>query len=159
MKTINLSRGFLALVDDEDFEALSKNKWSAHTSGATHICASRNVKLQNSRCVVLMHREILKVSDRNLHVDHVDGNPLNNQKANLRVCSRQENMQNSKLRTDNKLGLKGVSLRRSKSSPYQATIQAGKVQRYLGVFATAEQAHAAYCAAAKVLHGEFARLS
>ena len=92
-------------------------------------------------------------------VDHVDGNGTNNKWANLRKCTGRLNNANTKLRSDNRLGIKGVFVRRNcPERPYLARISVapGK-QKVLGYFATPEEAHTAYVSAAQSYFGEFAR--
>lgn len=90
-------------------------------------------------------------------IDHIDGNPSNNRISNLRVATHAQNISNSGLRPNNTSGYKGVS--KDRSTGYRATIVKNGKQFHLGSFATKEEAYAAYCKAAKKLHGEFARLS
>jgi HNH endonuclease len=84
-------------------------------------------------------------------IDHKDGNPANQQWSNLRLATDRQNKANSATRKDNVSGLKGVRLH--SSGRYTAFIG----HRYLGYFDTAEEAHAAYSAAAVETYGEFAR--
>ena len=88
-------------------------------------------------------------------IDHRDGDPLNNRWANLRCATDAENSQNRKVMRDNALGIKGV--RRHRYGRFAAQITVGKKQLYLGLFDTAEEAHAAYCKASAEFHGEFGR--
>lgn len=87
-------------------------------------------------------------------VDHRNRDGLDNRWANLRPATRAQNKMNSKCRSDNKCGMKGVSFKRGKWRP---RIQVGDKRFYLGGFDTPEAAHAAYEAAAKQYFGEFAR--
>lgn len=87
-------------------------------------------------------------------VDHIDGDPLNNKWSNLRAATPAENLSNARRRRANKSGYKGVSRIRNK---WRAAITKNGKCHYLGVFETPEQAHAAYCAAAVKLAGQFAR--
>jgi hypothetical protein len=89
-------------------------------------------------------------------IDHRNNLRGDNRFANLREATRAQNAANSPARRPNPIGLRGVSPA-SKSSAYQARISANGVEHYLGCFASPEEAHAAYCDAAKRLHGEFAR--
>lgn len=89
-------------------------------------------------------------------VDHKDTNGLNNKWENLRSASKVQNGANRGANCNNKTGFKGVS-RNKRTGRYRATIQAGGKWRWLGSFDTAEQAHAAYCAAAALSAGEFVR--
>jgi len=87
-------------------------------------------------------------------VDHINGNGLDNRRENLRVANKMQNQYNSARQHNNRLGLKGVH---KNGRRYRAQIRADGVKHNLGYFDTAEEAHAAYCEAAKRLHGEFAR--
>jgi hypothetical protein len=87
-------------------------------------------------------------------IDHSDGDFTNNRFENLRLSSVSQNAGNMKMRSDNSTGLKGVERKRSK---FAARIRHEGVRHNLGVFDTAEEAHAAYFSAAQRLFGEFAR--
>lgn len=88
-------------------------------------------------------------------LDHVCHNPACVNPEHLRACTRCENQQNLKLARDNTSGFKGVSWHKARKA-WRATICANHQQKHLGLFPTPELAHAAYCEAAKRLHGEFA---
>lgn len=91
-------------------------------------------------------------------VDHIDTNRANNKWKNLREATQAENARNkSKLRT-NTTGLKGAYFHRG-SQRYMAQIVKGRKQHYLGLFDTAQEAHAAYVVASDKLHGEFGRVA
>ena len=87
-------------------------------------------------------------------IDHKDGDGLNNSWCNLREATRLENSGNSRRRSDNTSGAKGVRLDRGKW--IAQIVVAGKLRR-LGTFNTLEAAAAAYEAAATEHFGEFAR--
>lgn len=87
-------------------------------------------------------------------VDHVNGNRSDNRIVNLRSADQSQNQMNRTVTRVNVVGLKGVTLFRGK---FRATIKRDGKQKYLGLFSSAEQAHAAYVAAAQSLHGDFAR--
>lgn len=97
------------------------------------------------------------------YIDHINGDKTDNRIDNLRSATKRENKYNSRVRADSRIGLKGVSYvpkgrnGSAKSKPYRAQIVANGQRYRLGDFKTAEEAHAAYCAAAARLHGEFAR--
>lgn len=90
-------------------------------------------------------------------IDHRDVNPSNNAIANLRAADRSTNGQNKHCQANNKCGLKGVHFDR-RLGKFRAEIWVRKRKLYLGVFKTAEAAHAAYGEAARTHHGEFARV-
>ena len=89
-------------------------------------------------------------------VDHIDGDKANNRWANLRPATPEQNMRNFDGRKDNRSGFKGVGFSAGK---WRARIKANGVRHNLGRFDTPEEAAAAYNAAAKRLHGEYAVLN
>lgn len=89
-------------------------------------------------------------------VDHKNLDRADNRFVNLRLATRSENAANSPKRANNSTGLKCAFLHK-KTGKYQASIGVGGKQVYLGLFSTAEQANAAYAAAASRTFGEFAR--
>jgi hypothetical protein len=104
-----------------------------------------------------MSRFILSAPDGKL-VDHIDGNPLNNQNENLRLCTNAENCRNTKIYKNNTSGYKGVQSI-GKQGKWFAIINCNRKQKYIGTFETKEEAAMAYNEYAKKLHGEFARLN
>ncbi|WP_204371549.1 HNH endonuclease [Burkholderia multivorans] len=157
MKEISLTRGKVALVDDDDYEHISQYKWHVSSSGY----ARRNVPhptKYGKRTLLLMHRAIMGLShDDKREVDHIDGNRLNNCRANLRICSHSENARNKSPYAHSTVGLKGVT-KKGGGERWKAQIMLNGRRKHLGYFATPEEAHAAYRKAAAELHGEFARL-
>ena len=79
-----------------------------------------------------MHSVIAK-TPKGLETDHIDGDTLNNQKRNLRVCTKSQNQHNRKISSNNKSGFKGVSYNK-KNKKWQADIQCNGVKIYLGYF-------------------------
>jgi len=105
-RIIKLTRGYETLVDDEDFEELSKHKWHAHGKDR-YIYAARS-ELKDGRIVrFLMHKELL-YSGR-LMVDHKNGSTLDNRRENLRKATRGLNRANSTLRKNKLSQYRGVS--------------------------------------------------
>lgn len=106
-----------------------------------------------------MHRFILG-DTKGLEIDHRDGNGLNNCKSNLRLATRSENMQNSRVPKNNRYGVKGVCFLPNRyGKKWKAAICANNRAITLGHFHTKEEAAKAYNEAAKKYHGEFARLN
>lgn len=91
-------------------------------------------------------------------LDHVDRNKLNNKIENLRLCTRPQNVVNSKARSDNKSGYKGVVWHRASNKWQAQTMVKGK-RIHIGLFSDLEDAALAYDNAVKRLHGDFAVLN
>jgi hypothetical protein len=148
MKMIGLSNGGVAIVDDADFDTLSRWRWTRHPKGYATRTATRGK--------ILMHRQILgePIGD----VDHRNRDKLDNTRANLRVVTRSENMHNRPKQSNNTSGLKGVSwdpIRRR----WRASIKVAGRHHMLGRFATRAEAASAYDAAATRLVGECAGIN
>jgi hypothetical protein len=91
MKTIWLTQGFVALVDEADYDRVCAHKWSA-TKTKTNVYGVRKVWTPEGRTrSQLLHRFIMGVTDPDIDVDHMDHNALNCQRHNLRKCVRGEN--------------------------------------------------------------------
>lgn len=104
-----------------------------------------------------MHRFILSILDnKELQTDHKDGDGLNNQKYNLRVCNSFQNQANRKLQKNNRTGFKGLL---KKCNRWRALITTNRKRIYLGSFKTKQDAAKAYDKAAQKYFGEFARLN
>lgn len=158
MRTIKLTHGHVAMVDDEDYEHLNQFRWFAKVTKAKsrdHVCAAK--KRFESQGLLLMHRYILGLTDPADQVDHIDRNPLNNQRSNLRVCKHRDNMCNrTPFGTSKFLGVHLIE----ESGRWIASIaKQGMKKMYLGTFASEEDAARAYDRVAKVIHGEFSNLN
>ena len=96
MKEIPLSKGFVALVDDEDYEFLSQWKWHVNIRGTNKYAQSRKyIRGVGNDKMVKMHRLVMKPKNGE-DVDHINGNSLDNRKQNLRLCSRGQNVSNKR---------------------------------------------------------------
>ena len=94
MKEIKLTQGKVALIDDEDFEWLSKSRWQiAKRNNQFYAISSRWDNKNRKIYKVLMHREIMKdsLNDRQ-EIDHINYNGLDNRKINLRACTKSQNL-------------------------------------------------------------------
>jgi hypothetical protein len=147
---IPLTRGFVALVDDSDLPTLLPFKW--HTTSGGYAAT----RLPGTRQYIYMHRLLLQAGPDDL-VDHIDGNTLNNTRANLRIVDDCQNQWNRKAQA-NASGYKGVCWHNEKQKFY-ARIQANGHRTFLGYFQTAEAAAQAYADAARHLFGEYAPLA
>lgn len=146
MKEMILTKGKMALVDDEDYERLSKWKWSYANVGYA-------VRNERGR-IIYMHRFILNATTGK-EVDHWDEDKLNNQKTNLRVCTPRQNKGNCGKRKGNYTSShKGVIWRKDRNK-WRAEITVNYKNIFLGHFEKEEDASRAYQSAHKKHFGEF----
>lgn len=147
MKKIPLTQGKFAIVDDVDYERLSKFKWYCHCGYARRMGDGKAIH---------MHREILSPPDGFI-IDHANGNRLDNRRENIRICTFAQNTQNAERRSDNSSGYKGVSWHTNKKWRTQIIVN-GKVT-HVGMFSNIIDAARAYNEAAIKYYGEFAKLN
>lgn len=153
VKLIPLTQGKFSMVDDEDFDEISKQKWYFTKSGYAVGKLSRKTHPKNR--TILMHREILKTPD-GFQTDHINGDKLDNRRSNLRVCTSSQNRCNSSFSSKNKLKMKGVYLTRY--GTFYAKIAVNGIQKNLRSFKTPYEANEVYKIAVVKYHGEFARI-
>jgi hypothetical protein len=154
-KQIPLTKGHFAIVDNEDYNELMQWKWSY--SGGYPV---RKVQTSTGSKTYCMHRQIMQPPDGYV-VDHIDGNRLNNQRCNLRLCTMAQNAINRRPNlSKHSSPYKGVYYHKRRiANPWMARIKHNDIDLHLGVFPTAEDAARAYNAASIELHGEFAWLN
>lgn len=148
-KEIKLFSGETALVDDEDYPHLVERSWIFTKGYARHYPTGGHP--------VYMHVEIMKPPP-GMEVDHRDGNKLNNQKLNLRICTHQQNRGNTRKPINQPNRFKGVTKRKN-FNRYQAQITVKGKRIYLGLFEKEIDAARAYDRAATQHFGEFAKVN
>ena len=153
MKEIELTRGLVTQVDDEDFDYLNQWKWYAHLSRNRNFYAARRDYKKGMREIWWMHRFIINPAGNN-QVDHINGNGFDNRRINLRECTHSQNMSNRK--SCGRSRYLGVSFDRKK---YKASIGKNGIIYHLGLFDTEIEAAIAYNNSALKFHGEFANLN
>ncbi len=161
MKEITLTRGYVALVDDEDYERVAAHKWQAQVVPgvySTRVYAQRAFYAPKRESVRL-HQFILGV--RLVRVDHRDGNGLNNQRYNLRIATDRQNSANRKKDPRSSSRWNGVYWakpnHRWSVGRWRACISLpGSKKLDLGYFKDECDAATAYNFAAEEVHGEFA---
>ena len=156
MREIQLTRGLVALVDDDDHEWLSQWKWYALEGNNGRFYAGRGIRIDGRRTHLSMQSALMQPGP-GCEVDHEDGNGLNNQRSNLRSATRAENQWNVRLRRDNTSGVKGVTWDRQ-AGKWLVRIRVNGKRINLGHFGDLDDAAAAYAEAALVYHGDFARI-
>ena len=153
VREIPLTRGKIALVDDCDWDWLSQYRWFACNTGRKIYAMRKSPRTDGRQSTVYMHREILRTPD-GFETDHINMNPLDNRRANLRISTSAQNQANSERRKI--LGFKGVTKRGKK---WRAQMRLSGKRVWLGSFSTAEAAAKACDDAARNHHGIFARLN
>ncbi len=149
---IPLTRGLEAIVDDADLPLVVGKKWCAFKGPY----AGRHEGGRKNRTLVYMHRVILGVAS-GVHIDHVNGQGLDNRRSNLRIADQRENMRNQRMHADNQSGFKGVCPGGRLQRPWRAYIVVKGRQLSLGRFSEAREAARAYDEAAVKHFGSFAR--
>lgn len=158
MKTIPLSKGKVAIVDDQDFEELSCHKWHFEAGRHRGYAGRWEPFIREGRRSprrIYMHRVILNPPD-GMVCDHINGNKLDNRRANLRVCTHAENMRNrSPYGVSQFLGVHWNKA----CNRWVASITSHGKRKHLCVSQIEEEAARMYDRAAIEMHGSFARLN
>lgn len=146
------SNGFKFLVDEEDVGKVSQYfiRGAKHERGYVRIMAKVGEKQTNISRIIMD-------APPDKFVDHINGDPLDNRKANLRLCTNAQNLWNQKTHRNSKSGTIGVYWRKDNSN-WAVEIKAnGKKYKRSG-FKSIEEARACRAKLAAQLHGEFARI-
>lgn len=149
VRTIILTKGYEAIVDESDYGWLTKYSWCAFESHSG-VRAVRGTKLQT----IYMSREVIGATQGQL-VDHINLNTLDNTRTNLRITTTSQSMMN---RRGWAVGSEYKGVTKWKGL-WRARIDKNHKQFFLGYFNTPEEAALVYDGAAIQLHGEFARLN
>ncbi len=147
MKIISLTKGLNTIVDDDIYDSLSKHKWCIDSRGY----AVSKIK----GVLTSMHRFIMQ-TPIGMHTDHIDRNPLNNLKENLRICTAQQNKWNQRPRKNTSSHYKGVTARGNK---WESSIKVNGKSIYLGSCSNEEDASILYDIAAQLYFGPYAYLN
>jgi len=147
---VSLSNGMTAVIDDVDRSLIDGIRWHVQINKSGVMYA---VTYSLGRKKIYMHRRLLGLTDSAIHVDHIDGNGLNNVRANIRVCNHAENSRNQSIRVNNSSGFKGIW--KHQKGKWQAKIVKEGRSFHLGTFESPEAAQAAYANASAMIHGEY----
>jgi len=162
---------FTVLYDAEDHDKVSAHRWfgSKDRTNKFYVVAriphpdggwycSPNGHKQRRQAGLQIHRLIMD-APKGMCVDHINGNPLDNRKSNLRICTRSENMRNRGAQKNNTSGYKGVSWHKHKKKWGCKINKHNGKQIHVGYYKDKEEAARAYDKKAKEFHGEFAKLN
>lgn len=157
MKEIQLTRGKVALVDDEDFHRFNKFKWNAsnHSRNGNNLSYAQRsiIGKDGKKYNIYLHRIILRPYN-GLVIDHINGNSLDNRKCNLRECKTGENSMNMKKPATNTSGYKGVSWDK-RSNKWSVKISLNNKTINIGTYKDIKDANDAYINASKKYHGKY----
>jgi len=154
--------GVQFIIDECDADQVLRYKWARTGKDKLNLVCS--ALKREDRNIAFLHRFIMRPQVGEV-VDHINGDKLDNRRANLRVCTLTENNRNKRVWPNKKSGYKGVfpvsyvPKKPGKSRSWQALIMANRKLHYLGCFPSEVEAACAYDAAARELHGEFASLN
>lgn len=148
--------GIEAIIDAADAHLVDAYRWRVRPQGKLIYIQTRTVFGGRKRTVSL-HQMIMGGSSRERQIDHVNGNPMDNRRANLRFASPAQNACNTGKKVGHLSKYKGVT--RHRTGKWQAQIKIEGTSVYLGLYGTEAIAHEVYAAVAREFHGEFARLA
>ncbi len=161
--TLNI-KGYDVQIDDEDWDKVKGYTWYVDMpyfikKGRYKIQASYYFPDKTHKTIILS-RVIMGVafSDKDVIVDHIDGNTLDNRKQNLRVCNNTQNCWNQKRPKNSKTGYKGVCYDKT-CNKYRAYLTKHRKRCNLGYYVSPEEAAKAYDKGALLCYGEYARLN
>ena len=144
MIKVPLTQGMFAIIDPEDQELVGQFKW--HYSKSSKNYGKARASLGARGKTITMHRLILNAPS-GMEVDHVNGNPLDNRRSNLRLVTHAQNQRNMGKHTDGKSKFLGVSWH-EKAKKWQVHVRLNNKNTYLGLFMDEIEAARAYNAAA-----------
>lgn len=159
MKKIPLTKKQFALVDDHDFDYLNQWKWYAHkgTNARTFYAIRKASSYRQNGITFRMHRVIMN-NPKGKEIDHINGNGLDNRRANLRLATTSENQMNRRKQSNNTSGFMGVCWNKL-AKKWQANITFRGRHFHVGLYLNKADAAKARDNAAKKIHGKFARLN
>lgn len=152
MKKIELVNGGEALVDDDDYEVLSRYTWGITKDG--YAIRFDDFYFGKKRPIYMHH--LIHISKNDMEIDHIDTNKLNNQKSNLRTVTKSQNAQNRTKKENLTSKYIGVHLADGK---WVAQIKKNGRVYYLGTYKYECVAALAYNRAAKKMYGGLARIN
>lgn len=143
------------IIDIDDLEKVKYHKWRFSYG---HVCTGNCTK---TNPIILLHRLIMGCNDPNYVVDHIDCNPLNNRKSNLRICKQSENILNKSYMSNNTTGFIGVypETRKNRKGKFIAEIRYKDHKFYIGSYELLSEAVLARLIAEQILFGKYKNIT
>lgn len=143
------------LIDQQDQELVSQFKWHIAADGYVTSDTRKTIDGKRTGSMTLLHRLLLGLPKGEGIVDHINRNPLDNRRSNLRLSSKSENGINRTAQSNSTTGFKGISWSKQKNKWRAYATRKGK-QYHLGFYATLEEAVQGYNQRIESVHGELA---
>ena len=150
---VALTKGYEAIISSADAHLVERHNWVVVIKKCNKIYAYRSIGPRGKQRTIYMHRVIMNAPD-GYEVDHVNGDGLDNRRQNMRLVTHQQNLCNQLISSKNRSGFRGVSWDKNMKT-WRAQITVHYKMKFLGLFESAESAHAAYVEASKMLHGQY----
>ncbi len=147
-------------IDSEDYHLIKKYNWHVQKD-KLNLYGRAHIRNKDGYKCLKMHRVIMGILDSNIHIDHINGNGLDNRRCNLRIATIAENSRNVGKNSRNTTGYKGVYMYKSGPSKglFTATLRCKSEKYHGGYFKTAIEAAKKYDEMSKKYHGEFGYLN
>lgn len=146
------------ILCQKGYDLYQNHTWTIYKNRHNFYLRRQIYYKDGSKKIESFHRELLGLNIKNLYVDHINRNTLDNRIENLRICSNQENSFNRRKHIDGKSKYKGVSFHK-KTQKWQVSITKNNKSYYIGLFKSQEEAAKAYNIKALELFGDFANLN
>lgn len=155
MSEINLGNGYKTLIDEEDLNLTIGYLWRRRCNG--YVGAYKRGRTRLTAKNIALHRLIMGVIDNPVHIDHINGNKLDNRKSNLRLATMSQNLGNQrKQNRKTSSRFKGVSFNTEKMK-WAAYINCHGKRYRLGYYISEIMAALSYDKMANILFGEYAK--
>ena len=130
-----------AFVSDIDFTRVNKYKWylNKNTDGKGYACTRIFYKKIGKTKLIRMHRFIIG-DTKDLVIDHINRNPIDNRRKNLRVCTQSKNILNSKIHKNNTTGHKNITIDKRTTKRYSVNVRHDMKSVWIGRFHTLKEA-------------------
>lgn len=142
-------------ISKDDFDKVRTYKWYALKRRKGYWACAHSLLPDGTKKNISLHRFLLEPDEDHV-VDHINMDPLDNRRENIRIATRSQNQMNRRVSSNSTTGYKGVSVD-SRSGKFRAAISINRKPIHLGLFPTAEEAAEAYAEASRKYHGEYGR--